>query len=81
MALEVDIFLRNLLKYERDPVNMAPVCQRVAANIAGHLAFGQSLKTQNEATNRTLINSVASINGLINICSEYLYLYFSPDIL
>lgn len=73
MAKEVDVFLQNLLQHEHEPVNMAPVCQRVAADIAGHLAFGQSLKTQNEATNRKLINSMASINGLINICSEYLY--------
>lgn len=73
MTSEINIFLRNLLQYEHEPVNMAPACQRVAADIAGHLAFGQSLKTQNEAANRTLINAMASVNGLINICSECLH--------
>lgn len=70
MTSEINIFLRNLLQYEHMPVNMAPVCQRVAADIAGHLAFGQSLKTQNEVANRTLINAMAAVNGLINVCSE-----------
>lgn len=70
MASEINIFLRNLLQFEHTPMNMAPVCQRVAADIAGHLAFGQSLKTQNETANRTLINAMASVNGLINIWSE-----------
>lgn len=79
MTSEINIFLRNLLQYEHEPVNMALVCQRVAADIAGHLAFGQSLKTQTEAANRTLINAMASVNGLINICSESLHPRSSPD--
>lgn len=70
MTSEINIFLRNLLQYEHETVNMAPACRRVAADIAGHLAFGQSLKTQYEATNRTLVNAMASVNGLINISSE-----------
>lgn len=70
MTSEINIFLRNFLQYEYEPLNMAPACQRVAADIAGHLAFGQSLKTQNETPNRRLIDAMTSVNGLINICSE-----------
>lgn len=70
MTSEINIFLLYLLQYEHMPVNMAPVCQRVAADIAGHLAFGQSLKTQNEAANRTLINAMAAVNGLIHVCRK-----------
>lgn len=67
MISDVNVFLRNLLQTEDEPLNMAPVCQRITADIAGHLAFGQSLKPQNEAGNRTLANALASVNHLINI--------------
>lgn len=71
MAMEIMIFLRNLLEFQVEPLNMAPVCQRVAADISGHLAFGQSLHTQTEATNQRLVDAMASVNAIINLFSKF----------
>lgn len=71
MAMEIKIFLKNLLAFQVEPLNMAPVCQKVAADISGHLAFGQSLHTQTEATNRRLVDAMASVNGIINLFSQF----------
>lgn len=71
MAMEIKIFLRNLLAFQVEPLNMAPVCQKVAADISGHLAFGQSLHTQTEATNQRLVDAMASVNGIINLFSKF----------
>lgn len=81
MAREIKVFLRHLLRFESEPVNMAPVCQYVTADITGHLAFGQSLHTQTEPTNRPLINAMASVNGITNLCSKRNCLHISNHFL
>ena len=72
MSSEIDVFLRQLLKSSAngsDAVNMSPLCERLATDIAGQLAFGQPLKTQVETTNRIFPRAMVSMNGLVNIFS------------
>lgn len=71
MAAEIQIFLQALLQFGTESVNMAPLCQKVAADISGHLAFGQSLYVQTEATNLPLVKAMASVNGIINLFSKF----------
>ncbi|KAI0451920.1 cytochrome P450 [Xylaria acuta] len=54
MSGQVEIFLQQLMRSSREAemVNMTLACNRLGIDIVGHLAFGCELKTQTEATNR-----------------------------
>jgi hypothetical protein len=71
MSSEIDIFLQQLSKSSHEAVNMSPLCVRLTTDIAGQLAFGQPLNTQVEATNRLFPRAMTSMNGLVNIFSQY----------
>ncbi|KAI4858580.1 cytochrome P450 [Hypoxylon rubiginosum] len=66
MRNEIDVFLRQLLKAHAEPVNMTPLCERLATDIAGQLAFGQPLNTQTDATNRIFPRSMISMNAVVS---------------
>ncbi|KAJ4393463.1 hypothetical protein N0V93_002675 [Gnomoniopsis smithogilvyi] len=67
MSAEVDIFLRQLLSCKYKAINMSPLCERLTADIAGHLAFGQPLHTQTEATNRLFPRAMTSMNAVVSL--------------
>ncbi|CAG8953233.1 hypothetical protein HYFRA_00003436 [Hymenoscyphus fraxineus] len=67
MISEIDVFLRQLLKNDNEAINMSPLCERLTTDIAGQLAFGQSLNTQVETKNRMFPRAMISMNGLVNI--------------
>jgi hypothetical protein len=71
MSSEIDTFLQQLSKSNHEVVNMSPLCERLTTDIAGQLAFGQPLNTQVEATNRLFPRAMISMNGLVNIFSQY----------
>lgn len=70
MRNEIDVFLRQLLKAHAEPVNMTPLCERLATDIAGQLAFGQPLNTQTDATNRIFPRSMISMNAVVSFFSK-----------
>ncbi|KAI1386114.1 cytochrome P450 [Hypoxylon trugodes] len=45
MSKEIDAFLGQLLKMGGKPANMSLLCERLTADVAGNLAFGQQLHT------------------------------------
>ncbi|KAK8872355.1 cytochrome P450 [Apiospora arundinis] len=44
-----------------------PLCERLTADIAGELAFGQPLHTQTETTNRVVPRAMLSMNFLVSL--------------
>ncbi|KAI0146893.1 cytochrome P450 [Xylariaceae sp. FL1272] len=56
MQEQIDIFLQQLLKASRrsEMVNMTTACNRLGVDVVGYMAFGCALKTQTEATNRLI---------------------------
>lgn len=70
MNEEIDVFLKQLLKYEGEVVNMSPACERLATDIAGQLAFGQPLRTQVDAKNRIFPRAMMSMNAVVSLFSE-----------
>lgn len=71
MSAEVDVFLKQLLNARSDVINMSPLCERLTADIAGHLAFGQPLHTQTEATNRLFPRAMTSMNAVVSLFSMF----------
>lgn len=70
MSAEIHIFLRQLLRSGSKAVNMSPLCERLAADIAGHLAFGQPLHTQTDTTNRLFPRAMTSMNAVVSLFSK-----------
>lgn len=70
MSDEIDIFLKQLMKSDSKVVNLTPLCERLTADIAGHLAFGQPLHTQTEATNRLFPRAMVSMNAIVSLFSK-----------
>lgn len=70
MSAEIGIFLRELFKADGKVVNMSPLCERLTADIVGHLAFGQPLHTQTETTNRLFPHAMTSMNAVVSLFSE-----------
>jgi cytochrome P450 len=68
MIDEIDIFLKQLTT--QDSVNMAILCERLTADIAGQLAFGQPLRTQTESTNRVFPRAMLSMNFVVSLFSK-----------
>ncbi|KAI0876291.1 cytochrome P450 [Hypoxylon argillaceum] len=64
MSSQVDIFLQQLLQSSRRPktVNMTTACNRLGIDVVGYMAFGCALKTQTEATNRLIPETM--FNGI-----------------
>ncbi|KAI1739764.1 cytochrome P450 [Xylaria scruposa] len=62
MSDQIDIFLKQLLCSSRqsEMVNMTVACNRLGIDVVGHLAFGCALKTQTEATNRFIPETMFS---------------------
>ncbi|KAI1754179.1 cytochrome P450 [Xylaria castorea] len=62
MSDQIDIFLKQLLRSSRqgEMVNMTVACNRLGIDVVGHLAFGCALKTQTEATNRFIPETMFS---------------------
>ncbi|KAJ8131439.1 hypothetical protein O1611_g2188 [Lasiodiplodia mahajangana] len=56
MSSQIDIFLQQLLQSSRRSrtVNMTTACNRLGIDVVGYMAFGCALKTQTEATNRLI---------------------------
>ncbi|ETS76240.1 hypothetical protein PFICI_11627 [Pestalotiopsis fici W106-1] len=68
MRAEVDIFLRKVLEAaEAGPVNMTPLCERLASDIAVQLGFGVDLKSQTEPENRVLIDIFLHMNTIHSV--------------
>jgi len=70
MSKEIDVFLRLLLESADKPINVSPLCERLATDIAGQLAFGQALKSQTEEANRIFPRSMVSMNGVVSLFSK-----------
>lgn len=70
MSDEIDIFLKQLMNSDSEVVNLTPLCERLTADIAGHLAFGQPLHTQTEATNRLFPRAMVSMNAIVSLFSK-----------
>ncbi|KAK8084238.1 hypothetical protein PG997_005509 [Apiospora hydei] len=69
MTGEIDTFLDQLAGSGRggEPVNMTPLCERLTADVAGELAFGQPLRTQTETANRVFPRAMLSMNFLVSL--------------
>ncbi|KAK8045625.1 hypothetical protein PG993_005649 [Apiospora rasikravindrae] len=67
MIGEIETFLGQLAGAGGEPVNMTPLCERLAADVAGELAFGQPLHTQTETTNRVFPRAMLSMNFLVSL--------------
>lgn len=70
MSIEIDIFLKQLLESAHKVVNLTPLCERLTADIAGHLAFGQPLHTQTASTNRLFPRAMISMNAIVSLFSK-----------
>ncbi|KAI0835089.1 cytochrome P450 [Hypoxylon sp. FL0890] len=66
---QINIFLRQLLRSSQlsDVVNMTPLCRNLAFDIACHLSFGYTLKTQTDATNRFIHDSMGQALYVANL--------------
>ncbi|EMR69095.1 hypothetical protein MGN70_009186 [Eutypa lata] len=69
MSEQVDVFLRELLSSSRraEAVNMTARCQRLGADVVGHLAFGYPLKTQTEESKRVIPRAISLANARIAV--------------
>ncbi|KAG8159543.1 hypothetical protein KVR01_010180 [Diaporthe batatas] len=68
MRSEVDIFLQKLVQAaEAGPVNMTPLCERLASDIAVQLGFGVDLASQTESENRVLIDIFLHMNTIHSV--------------
>ncbi|KAK6223894.1 hypothetical protein LQW54_000038 [Pestalotiopsis sp. IQ-011] len=68
MRAEVDIFLQKVRDAaEAGPVNMTPLCERLASDIAVQLGFGVDLKSQTEPENRVLIDIFLHMNTIHSV--------------
>ncbi|GAB1315322.1 hypothetical protein MFIFM68171_05532 [Madurella fahalii] len=67
MSHEIDIFLQQLLKADGSPINMSPQCERLTADIAGQLAFGQPLHTQTQEKNRIFPKAMTNMNRIVGL--------------
>ncbi|OTA77079.1 hypothetical protein M434DRAFT_18367 [Hypoxylon sp. CO27-5] len=69
MSDQIDIFLQQLLRSSRQggAVNMTVACNRLSIDVVGHLTFGCALKTQTEATNRFISDTMFSSIYLNNL--------------
>ncbi|KAK7942406.1 uncharacterized protein PG986_011519 [Apiospora aurea] len=69
MIREIDTFLDQLAGSGRggEPVNMTPLCERLTADVAGELVFGQPLRTQTETANRVFPRAMLSMNFLVSL--------------
>lgn len=72
MVFQIHTFLREILKQQGQVTNMSPLCERLATDIAGHLAFGQPLNTLTEDTNRLFPRAMLSMNAVVNLFSKSL---------
>lgn len=73
MSHEIEVFLRQMVKHDGKPVNMSPQCERLTADVAGQLAFGQPLNTQTEETNRIFPQAMSSMNAIVSLFSKSKY--------
>ncbi|KAI9166344.1 Cytochrome P450 monooxygenase atnE [Paramyrothecium foliicola] len=71
MIQEIDVFLKFISSAGNSPVDMSPQCERLTADIAGQLAFGQSLNTLTQETNRLLPRAMMSVNMIISMCMAW----------
>lgn len=68
MRAEVDVFLQKLSQAaEAGPVNMTPLCERLASDIAVQLGFGVDLASQTEPENRVLIDIFLHMNTIHSV--------------
>jgi len=69
MILQIDIFLRQLLRSSQksEIVNMTTQCQRLGADVVGHLAFGYPLNTQTADTNVIIPASIKRTSYRISV--------------
>lgn len=69
MHVESNVFLRQLLANAGTgkPVNMTPLCERLATDILGLLAFGYALETQIKDDNRFLPRAIMGRMALANM--------------
>lgn len=70
MIEEIDVFLKQLLNAQGEVVNMSPAAERLTADIAGQLAFGQPLKTQVEERYRLFPRAMVSMNAIVSVFSK-----------
>ncbi len=75
VAAEVGVFLRQLLKARSEPVDMSPLCEQLAADVAGQLAFGHPLHTMTEETNRFFPRAMLSMNAVVSLFMAWPRLY------
>jgi cytochrome P450 len=67
MLKEIDAFLQQLSNSELKAINLSPLCERLTADVAGQLAFGQPLDTQTSELNRVFPRAMASMNALVSL--------------
>lgn len=63
MTEEIDVFLKEILKTPQSPnpvFNATQRCDYLGVDIVGQLAFGSSLDTQTESTNRFMPEGIIS---------------------
>lgn len=75
MIEEIDVFLNQLLKAQGEVVNMSPAAERLTADIAGQLAFGQPLNTQVEEKYRLFPRAMVSMNAIVSLFSKLSHHY------
>ncbi|XXG94150.1 hypothetical protein Hte_000402 [Hypoxylon texense] len=66
MLNQVNVFLKQLLKSQTEPVNMSVACRLLGLNIAGLLGFGYDLELQTEDTHRFLTSALSIVNWRVN---------------
>ncbi|KAI0023770.1 cytochrome P450 [Xylariomycetidae sp. FL0641] len=67
MIGEMNVFLRQLSKAGSAPVDLSPLCERLATDIAGQLGFGQPLNTQVDEANRIFPKAMISMNAVVSL--------------
>jgi hypothetical protein len=70
MSREMDVFLRLLLESMDKPVNLSTLCECLATDNVGQLAFGQALKSQTEMANGIFPGPMVSMNGAVSLFSR-----------
>jgi cytochrome P450 len=75
MMTDISVFLQQLFKAGSDPVDMSPLCERLAADVAGQLAFGHALHTMTDEENRIFPSAMLSMNAVVGLFMSWPRLY------
>ena len=62
---EINVFLQFLLEAD-SPVNLSAMSKYLTLDVAGHVVWGDSVKTQTRPENRPIVGGMAGFHAIVN---------------